>query len=198
MTELHAADPIVQFQTWFNEARASGHLQPDAFALSTSSINSRPSVRFLLLKEVRERHFHFFTNYESNKVKDLSENPQAEMAFFWEKLFRQVRVYGKVTRLTGEESDAYWRTRPRESQIGGWSSPQSRKIQSREELDKLVESFATKFKDQPIPRPPHWGGFKLAAERIEFWTGRKARLHDREVYLWNEKSRGWEYGLLAP
>jgi pyridoxamine 5'-phosphate oxidase len=190
-------DPIRQFHLWFDHAVKAEELDPDAMALSTASSDGRVSSRIVLLKGCSERGFVFYTNYESRKSSELSENSWAALTFFWRVLRRQVRIEGRVERVSAEESAEYFATRPRGSQIGAWASPQSREIASREELDQRVAELERRFQDGPIPCPPNWGGFLLRPVRIEFWQGRENRLHDRIVYTL-QTDESWRISQLAP
>lgn len=192
---LHS-DPIIQFQRWFDDAAAAGISQPNAMTLATVSRDGKPSARIVLLKRVDNRGFEFYTNYRSRKGVELSANPNAALAFHWEPLGRQVRIEGKVTVLTAEESDAYFRSRPVEHQVGAWASPQSEPA-TREELDRRFEEAKARFAGGDVPRPPHWGGYRVAPRSIEFWQQRQARLHDRIRY---ERQGGgsWRFQRLSP
>ncbi len=190
-------NPTRQFQRWLEEASTSGIVLPEAVALATSTRDGRPSVRFVLLKGADENGFVFYTNYLSRKGKELTENPRAELAFWWGSLERQVRVEGMVTKVAEADSDEYFQTRPRESQIGALASAQSTVISSRADLERTARELAAKFEGKKIPRPPHWGGFRLVPEAIEFWQGREGRLHDRILYRRTAGGR-WEIERLAP
>lgn len=163
--------------------------------LSTLSLDGFPNARIVLLKEV-DHGFIFFTNYESEKGQELSQNPFAALTFFWAELERQVRVTGKVERISGKESDDYFFSRPVGSQIGAWTSPQSQKIGSREVLDQRLKETETRFASEQISRPPFWGGFRLIPNKVEFWQGRPSRLHDRILY--EAKETDWQISRLAP
>lgn len=190
------ADPLVQFGRWFDEARAAGVAEPNAMVLATADADGRPSARVVLLKGLDHRGFAFFTNRESRKSADLAANPRAAVCFFWSELERQVRAEGRVAPLGDAESDAYWATRPRDSQLGAWASPQSRTLASRAELEARLAEVAARHRDGAVPRPPHWGGYVLLPEVVEFWQGRPARLHDRLVY--RRVEGGWRLERLAP
>ncbi len=190
-------DPIRQFRFWLEEASASGIVLPEAVALATATQDGRPSVRFVLLKGVDENGFVFFTNYRSRKGRELEENPRAELAFWWGSLERQVRVEGTVTKIAEADSDEYFQSRPRESQIGALASAQSTVVASRAELELKARELEAKFEGKKIPRPPHWGGFRIVPEAIEFWQGREGRLHDRLLYRRGTGGK-WRIERLAP
>ena len=198
LTEASVAkDPINQFKVWIEETLSAEANEPTAMVLSTVNKSGRPSARVVLLKDVTTDGFMFFTNYESRKGHDLQENPFASLTFFWPELERQVRVEGQIEKVPAEVSDAYFHSRPIGSQIGAWASPQSRQIESREELEKADAAYTSKFADQPvIPRPEHWGGFILIPDQVEFWQGRPNRLHDRIVY--ERQENNWHLKRLAP
>ena len=194
---LVAADPIKQFHLWFEEAIAAGQLDPEAMTLGTSNREGRISGRTVLLKGCDERGFIFYTNYESRKGSELPPGAWAALTFYWAVLNRQVRIEGRVEKISAEESDAYFATRPRGSQLGAWASPQSRQIANRAELEDLMAEVEQRFIAGPPPRPPHWGGYLVRPESIEFWQGRESRLHDRILYT-KIVEGGWEIGRLAP
>jgi pyridoxamine 5'-phosphate oxidase len=171
-------DPILRFHAWLEEARRAGILFPEAAALATADARGRPAVRHVLVKGLDERGFTFFTNMESRKARDVAENPNAALSFLWRELDRQVCVTGPVAPIAREESEAYFRTRPREARIGAWASKQSRVVSSRRDLEDAYGETDARFPDD-VPLPPHWGGLRLAPETIEFWKGREHRLHDR-------------------
>ncbi len=175
-------DPIAQFRRWLDEARAAGVVFPEAMALATADGMGGPSVRHVLLRDLDERGFVFFTNYESRKGRQLTENPRAALAFYWRELERQVCVTGTVERTSEEESGAYFASRPREARLGAWASRQSEVARSRRELDDRYREMEERFPDDDVPLPPHWGGFRLAPDTLEFWKGREHRLHDRLQY----------------
>lgn len=185
--------PIQAFQQWFKEA---GHLpQPEAMTLATVDANGQPEARLVLLKEVDQRGFVFFTNYTSNKGKALTANPKAALVFWWEPLQRQVRVQGDVEKISGEESDAYFKSRNRNSRVGAWASEQSKVIPDRNYLEKRIERFDAEYSDS-VPRPTHWGGYRIKPTRIEFWQEQPFRLHDRIVFTKSDGS--WQKARLAP
>ncbi|HEY6806108.1 MAG TPA: pyridoxamine 5'-phosphate oxidase [Pyrinomonadaceae bacterium] len=189
-------DPIRQFQKWFSEAVTARLPQPEAMSLATVSGEGNPSARMVLLKQVDDQGFVFFTNYRSSKARDMEANPNVALVFFWSGLERQVRIEGSVTKTSAEESQAYFATRPRESQIGAWTSPQSQTISSRAELEKKQAELEQLYEGEPVPWPEHWGGFRVRPQRIEFWKGRVGRLHDRIVYERNGET--WTIKRLAP
>jgi pyridoxamine 5'-phosphate oxidase len=197
LTEADAGpDPIRFFGRWFDEAAESGAPLPEAMTLATATPAGRPSARMVLLKGFGPQGFVFFTNFESRKAEDLAGNPHAALTFHWPALERQVRIEGVVARTADSEADDYFSTRPRGSRIGAWASPQSRVIDSRDELQSEVARRTKEFGREEIPRPPFWGGFRVAPDRIEFWQGRRDRLHDRLVYV--RTSGGWDVRRLAP
>lgn len=189
-------DPITQFKNWFDEALQAEQPDPEAMTLSTISDDGRLSARIVLLRSFDHRGFVFFTNYQSRKSRELTTNPQIALTFYWSSLNRQVRIEGFVEIVTRQESEDYFQTRPRGSQLGAWASPQSEEIADRETLDKMVAEIEERFRDQPIPCPPFWGGFRVKPDRIEFWQGRESRLHDRMLYTLREGA--WQISRLAP
>ena len=193
-----AADPIEQFSLWYDAAVAAKVPEPEAMTLSTATPQGRPSERIVLLRGFDARGFCFFTNYESHKGRELAANPFAALTFHWAELERQIRIEGRVERTSPDESDAYFASRPSTSRIGAWSSPQSQTIPSRETLEELFAKFRSDHPDDSaIPRPEHWGGFRLTPDRIEFWQGRPSRLHDR-LYFQREAAGPWQLQRLAP
>jgi pyridoxamine 5'-phosphate oxidase len=190
------ADPIRQFERWFADAAAARVPEPNAMTLSTATRDGVPSARIVLLKGVDANGFAFYTDYRSRKGAELAENPLAALTFLWKEIERQVRITGSVSRVSTHESDAYFRTRPLGSRLGAWASHQSAVLASREELEARVQDVIGRFPDGDVPLPPHWGGFRVAPDEIEFWQGRPDRLHDRLLYRRGE--RGWEISRLSP
>ena len=190
------ADPIHHFREWMAEAEAGEPFNPNAMALATAGADGRPSVRMVLLKGVDERGFVFYTNSESPKGADLHANARASLCFYWKSLRREVRVDGAVSKVSDEEADTYFASRPRASQIGAWASEQSRPMPGRFELEKRIARYAAKFHVGKVPRPPYWEGYRVAPARIEFWIEGRFRLHNRIVYTRNDD--GWEAGYVFP
>ncbi|WP_042303310.1 pyridoxamine 5'-phosphate oxidase [Paraburkholderia kururiensis] len=189
-------NPIQQFHKWFAEALDAKLPEPNAMTLATVDENARPTARILLIKGVDEQGFVFFTNYESRKGHELAANPHASLLFYWIELERQVRIDGSVVKTSAEESDAYFASRPLGSRIGAWASEQSKEIESRAVLEARERDMAAKYGEHP-PRPPHWGGYRLMPQAIEFWQGRPSRLHDRILYT-RETGGDWHIGRLSP
>jgi pyridoxamine 5'-phosphate oxidase len=189
-------DPIKQFQRWFDEAKAANLPLPEAMTLATATRDGKPSARMVLLKQVDEDGFVFFTNYKSVKAEQLDANPYAALVFYWSRLDRQVRVEGSVIRTSEEESRDYFKTRPRESQIGAWASAQSEVISGRDVLEQRAQELEDLYRDRDVDCPEYWGGYRLKPERIEFWKSRVGRLHDRILY--QRGSDGWTISRLAP
>jgi len=189
-------NPLNQFSKWFDEALKSEITEPNAMLLSTAHLG-RPAGRIVLLKGVDDKGFTFFTNYQSKKGQEMAENPQVAVTFFWKELERQVRIEGRIEKTAAAESDAYFASRPRGSQIGAWVSDQSEVIADREFLAEKLKSFETKFEGVDVPRPAHWGGYRVIPDYVEFWQGRPSRLHDRLAYVATE-SGAWKIERLSP
>lgn len=189
-------DPIVQFMRWFDEARRAEILEPNAMTLATVDADGRPSARVVLLKEVTPLGFVFFTDYRSRKGRAVEANPRAGLCFFWKEIERQVRIGGTVERLAVEESAAYFGSRPLGSRIGAWASVQSAVIPGRDWLEAEVERVRASYPDGDVPLPPHWGGYRVIPDELEFWQGRESRLHDRVRYLPNGSA--WRVDRLSP
>lgn len=196
MEILRSQQPIELFREWLTEAAAKEVNDPEAMALATVGPDGRPSVRMVLLKGVDEQGFRFYTNLESRKAGELFHNRKAALCLHWKSLRRQVRVEGTVEQLPGEAVEAYFRTRHPLSRVGAWASQQSRPLESRAALEARVEEFTQKFKGQEIPCPPHWGGFIVRPDKIEFWQEGEGRLHDR--FLFTRQEAGWGLARLNP
>ncbi len=190
-------DPFRQFDTWYRLAAEAGLWLPDAMTLATCTPDGAPSARVVLLKGFTQDGFSFFTNYDSRKGRELEANPRAALVFWWGELERQVRAEGRVGRVTAAESDVYFQTRPRGSQLGALASRQSEILAGRAELDRRVAELQARYGDGPVPRPPGWGGYRLRPDVIEFWQGRPDRLHDRLCYV-RLAGGGWQVRRLAP
>lgn len=189
-------DPFALFDEWFGAARESELNDPESMALATAGADGQPHVRMVLLKGHDERGFVFYTNGESAKGDQLAENPRAGLLFHWKSLRRQVRIEGPVVRVPDSEADSYFATRARDSQLGAWASEQSRPLDHRETFERRFEEMKARFSGGDVPRPPYWGGYRLVPDRIEFWTDREHRLHERRLFTRSEG--GWKEGLLYP
>jgi len=192
---MASANPITEFLNAIERARAH-QVDTAPAALATADAEGRPSVRMVLVRGIDERGFVFHTNYTSRKGRELDINPHAALCFYWPTLDEQIRVEGRVTRLSADESDTYFATRPRGSQLGAWASQQSHALPTRERLEEEYRDTESRFAGQPVPRPPFWGGFRLEPSRIEFWYGRPDRLHDRLLY--SREGGGWKIERLYP
>jgi pyridoxamine 5'-phosphate oxidase len=192
-----SSDPIEQFGYWWDEALKSEIEEVNAMTLATANSDAVPAARIVLLKGFDRKGFVFFTNYESNKAADLEMNPRASLVFFWKELERQVRISGPVEKVTEEESDHYFSSRPKGSRIGAWASPQSSVISSRQIIEEKVAALQQSFEGKEIPRPLHWGGYRVKPLNIEFWQGRSSRLHDRIQYTLQHDG-SWKIARLAP
>jgi pyridoxamine 5'-phosphate oxidase len=190
-------NPFKQFDKWFQQALAAGLPEPNAMTLATATLDGKPSARIVLLKGFDERGFVFFTNYESRKGRELAANPQAALVCYWIELERQVRISGPVSRVSSEESETYFRSRPLGSQLGAWASQQSEVVGGRKILEDRLEQLTQEYQTKPVPLPPNWGGYRVAPETIEFWQGRANRLHDRLRYTVQSSSQ-WLIERLSP
>ena len=191
-------DPVEQFRVWFNDAWCSDARQPNAMTLATCNKQGVPSARIVLLKSFDHNGFVFFTNYNSAKAQDLDKNPLASLLFYWVRLARTVRISGTVSKVSREATDAYFISRPRDSQLGAWASDQSTAIENRQTLCDRFEQYKTEFQGCDVPTPPNWGGYRVTPSAIEFWQGQANRLHDRLLYTRREGSDSWTIQRLAP
>jgi pyridoxamine 5'-phosphate oxidase len=196
MAPLVPTDPVERFQEWFREAERAGVEVPEAMTLATASANGAPSVRMVLLKDVDDDGFVFYSGYVSRKAAELAENPRAALVLYWRPLGKQVRIEGPVERVSETDSAEYFATRPRGSQLAAWASHQSQPLESREELERRYAELEREYAGREVPRPPHWGGFRLRPDAIEFWKHREDRLHERLCYT--RAREGWTAELLSP
>jgi pyridoxamine 5'-phosphate oxidase len=194
--KMVSKDPFEQFDKWYKDIQECGIAEPTAMIVSTVSGAGVPSVRTVLLKSNDKDGFVFYTNYQSRKGKELAENPRAALLFLWKEIGRQVRIMGRVERVTREESEEYFRSRPIESQLGAWASKQSAMIPSREHLLEIYENYRKQFEGSEIPKPSYWGGYRVIPSEFEFWQGQESRLHDRISYV--KKGKDWQISRLSP
>lgn len=192
------ANPFLQFQHWFAQALNSQVIEPNAMTLATITTDGKPAARIVLLKDFDERGFVFYTNFQSRKGQELAQTPAAALVFWWGELERQVRIEGAITLVSEAEADAYFQSRPRGSQLGAWVSHQSQVIGNRSVLEDRLEQLEQEYGDRPIPRPPHWGGYRLSPTYFEFWQGRSNRLHDRLCYRHATAANIWQIERLSP
>ncbi len=190
-------NPFEQFKIWFDQAVAAGLPEPNAMTIATATLDGKPSARMVLLKDYDERGFVFYTNYESHKGQQLRQNPWGALGFWWAELERQVRIEGRVEQVSDAEADKYFHSRPKASQLGAWASNQSQVIESREVLEQRLQQLKEEYENKEVPRPPHWGGFRVIPDEFEFWQGRPSRLHDRLLYRRGEQSN-WTIQRLSP
>ena len=189
-------DPFEQFGYWWNDAVNSDIDEVNAMTLATSTISGTPSARIVLLKGYSNEGFKFFTNYQSHKAGEMELNPKVALVFFWKELERQIRIEGTVEKVSAEESDEYFESRPIKSKIGAWASPQSKTVSNRLWIEESFEEYSNKFIEEVVPRPPHWGGYIVKPSLLEFWQGRRSRLHDRIQF--KKEGIGWKIERLAP
>ena len=190
-------EPISMFDKWFNDAIAADVMEPNAMTLATATINGHPSARIVLLKGFNKEGFMFYTNYLSRKGKEMAKNPLASVVFFWGELERQVRIEGTIEKLSREESEAYFHSRPKASQLGALASAQSQEIIGRKDLEAKMAELETEYADKDVPKPSYWGGYILKPRLVEFWQGRRSRLHDRIIYK-KIDNKNWKIARLAP
>jgi pyridoxamine 5'-phosphate oxidase len=190
-------NPILQFQAWLQDAVSAQILEPNAMTLATVTAEGSPSARIVLLKDFDERGFVFYTNFQSRKGQELDQTPAAALVFWWDRLERQVRIEGSIAKVSDAEADEYFQSRPKGSQLGAWVSHQSQVIEGREDLEHRLKALEQEYENRSIPRPAHWGGYRLAPSTIEFWQGRPNRLHDRLCYRL-KNSTGWTIERLSP
>ncbi len=189
-------DPVAQFARWFGEASAAAVPEPNAMTLATCDAGGKPAARIVLLKDVDERGFTFYTNYQSRKGREIAGNPEVALLFFWPELERQVRIEGRIEQVDTHTADAYFSSRPRLSRLSAWASPQSAALPDRAALEARFAEAETRFTGDDVARPPHWGGYRVLPSRFEFWQGRPSRLHDRIEY--RKEGDSWRIGRLAP
>ncbi|MBD2566932.1 pyridoxamine 5'-phosphate oxidase [Anabaena lutea] len=190
-------NPFIQFKFWFNQALSAQLPEPNAMTLATCTLDGKPSARMVLLKDFDERGFVLFTNYNSHKGQEIAANPHGALVFWWAELERQVRIVGTIEKISPEESDGYFEMRPANSRLGAWASNQSEVIAGREVLERQLQEFQCKYENQEVPRPPHWGGYRIIPQEIEFWQGRSSRLHDRLLYTRLDNG-SWKIERLSP
>lgn len=190
-------NPFQQFRKWFDQALAAQLPEPNAMTLATATQDCKPRARMVLLKSFDERGFVFYTNYESQKGQELADNPQASLVFWWAELERQVRIDGRIEKVSDQTSDEYFHSRPLSSQLGAWASEQSQVISDRSVLELRLQTLKTEYENKEIPRPPHWGGYRVIPTEIEFWQGRPSRLHDRLLYRRKDET-SWLIERLSP
>lgn len=191
-------NPVTQFRLWLDQAMQAEITEPNAMILATTGPDGMVSARAVLLKEFDDRGFVFYTNFNSKKGLQIASNPNTALIFLWADLERQIRIEGVAEKIASHESDEYFANRPRESQLGAWASNQSARVDSRKDLNQQYASLMQKYEGKTIPRPPHWGGYRVMPNLMEFWQGRTGRMHDRIVYTRNEQTRQWEKSRLAP
>ena len=190
------SEPVVLFRRWYEDAERAGIHLPNAMALATAASDGRPSIRHVLLRDIEDRGFVFYTNHGSRKATELDENRRSAFSIYWRELDRQISVTGDVSQVTAEESDAYFATRPREARLGAWASRQSAELASRDELMERFAAFDARYPGDDVPRPPFWGGYRIEPITVEFWKGRRHRLHDR--FLYERTDGGWSIRRLSP
>lgn len=196
MTALEESDPFTLFDAWFAEAKASEVNDPNAMSLATATADGKPSVRMVLLKDRDARGFVFYTNFHSRKGGELAANGQAALLFHWKSLRRQIRIEGGIAEVTPAEADAYFHSRPRDSQLGAWASLQSEPMAERFELERRMANYTARYAGKPVPRPPHWSGYRVIPDNFEFWLDRPFRLHERITFA--RAANGWQSGRLYP